>query len=102
MQRVEARATANRAQGMDGKEATRMGRNPAGPILRQGAPWPPTVHVAMGSEGLLPGGQDVDAPQLAPQMLTAAREPGLAGSPHEQGEEGALVGQDEGMERRRA
>jgi hypothetical protein len=95
VQRVEALATEDRAQGMDGKEETRRGGNPACPILRPGSPWHQTVHVAMGSEGLSPGVQDLEATELAPQMLAAALEQGLAGSPQEQREAGAFVGQDE-------
>jgi len=55
----------------------------------------------MGSAGLLPGLHDVDATELAAQVLAAALEQRLAGRPHEQREEGALVDQDERMERRR-
>jgi hypothetical protein len=55
----------------------------------------------MGAAGLLPGVHDLDATQLAPQLLAAARAQGRAGRPPEQGEEGALGGHDEGRERLR-
>ncbi len=98
---LKALAAADRAQGVDGTEETRMGWEPACPILRQCSPWHQTVPVAMGSAGLLPGLHDVDATELAAQVLAAALEQRLAGRPHEQREEGALVDQDERMERRR-
>jgi hypothetical protein len=100
-QRVEARATADRAPGLDGKEATRRGGAPACLRLRQGSPWHQTGQGGRGSERLIPGVHDVDATTLAPQMLAAARAPGRAGSPPEPCEAGACVGQDAGMERMR-
>jgi hypothetical protein len=45
--------------------------------------------------------QAVDATALAPQVLAAALEPRLAGSPPEQREQGAFVDQDERIERMR-
>jgi hypothetical protein len=76
----------------------RMGWDPACPIIRQGSPWHQTVSVAMGSEGLLPRMQDLDATELAAQILAAALEQCLAGSPQEPCEEGAFVDQDECIE----
>ena len=78
---VEELAAADRAQGMDGKAAPWMGWDPAGPMIRQYSPWHQTVHVAMRPEGLLPGLPDLDAPQLAPQVLAAELEERPAGSP---------------------
>src|SRR6266446_2766092 len=78
-----------------------MGWDPACPISRQCSPWHQTVSVAMGSEGLIPRLQDLDATELAAQILAADLEQCLAGRPQEQGEEGAVVGQDEGSERMR-
>jgi hypothetical protein len=98
----KARAAADRAPGVDGKEATRLGGEPACPMLRQCAPWHPPVSVAMGSAGLLPRLPAVAATAWAAQRLAAARAQGLAGSPPAQGEEGALVGQAECLERMRA
>ena len=50
-------------------------------MIRQYSPWHQTVHVAMRPEGLLPGLPDLDAPQLAPQVLAAELEERPAGSP---------------------
>ena len=95
---IKERATADRAQGVDGEEETRMGGDPACTILPQCSPWHQTVHVAMGSESLIPGRQDVDATALAPQVLAAELEQRLAGSLQEQREQGAFVDQDECLE----
>ena len=78
---VEELAAEDRAQGVDGKEAPWMGRDPASPMIRQCSPWHQTVHVEMRPEGLIPGMQDLDAPELAPQVLAAELEQRLAGSP---------------------
>jgi hypothetical protein len=98
---LKARAAADGTQGRDGAEETWMGCDPACPMRRQGSPWHQTGHVAMGSEGLVPGLQDWDATALAPQGLAAALEQRLAGSPQEQREPGAFVAQDQRMERMR-
>ena len=55
----------------------------------------------MGSAGLLPGRQDLDATALAPQVLAAALAQRLVGRPQEQRGQGTVVDQDECLERRR-
>ena len=67
-------------------------------MVRQRSPWHQTVPVEMGPKGLIPGMQDLDTTDLASQVLTAELEECLAGSPQEQREERAFVGQDERIE----
>jgi hypothetical protein len=87
---------------MDGPEEMWLGGDLACPLLRQDSPWHQTVHVAMGSAGLIPGVQDLDATEWAPQVLAAALEQCLAGHPPAQRAEGAFGRQDECIDLMRA
>jgi hypothetical protein len=86
---------------LNGAQDRRRGWHPACPLVGEGPAWDQRVHVAMRVAGLLPGVSEHEATAGAPQGVRAALAPRLAGRPHQQGEPGALVGEDERVERRR-
>ena len=88
-------------QRMNGAQEMRRGWHPACPLVGEGPAWHQRVHVAMRVACLLPGVSEHEATALAPQVVRAALAPRLAGRPHQQGEPGAFVGEDERVERRR-
>ena len=88
----------DRAQGMHGKQETRLGGHPACALVGQGTAWYQRVHVEMGIERLIPGVQEQQAAELAAQVVVAKLQEWLAGGSKQQGEKGAFVGEDEGGE----
>ena len=97
-QRLTELPAQDRAQGPHREEEAGIGLDPARPVGGERASRDDAVDMAMRPQGLVPGVQDHGAPDLPAEVAVPTLDERLAGGVAQQGQEGLLVGQDEGVE----
>ena len=97
-QRLAELPAKDRAQGPHGKEEAGIGIDPAPPVGGERTSRDDAVDMEMRPQGLVPGVQDHGAPDLPAEVAVPKLDERLAGGVEQQGQQGPLVGQDEGVE----